>query len=347
MSKRIIDTLKHDKPWTKARGLQEVLRKAQVFTIDNAVDYFATESIPDTTITEDVTDIWKMSDYPNCAPPFDVFWMETSLPRAYKEYIENNGGTPPQQWGALFMARDFTKMSLTAVQEFYANECARNIAPEIFAEAKWALQYMPVVQHGSGAQSVEFTGTVTTVLVRDDGSVVTRKYREGTPQYAGALQRNDCIEKDATGSYVEFDCTTTILDPQHRNAEAVKRLTHMVSTLYAPFWFAISLMHCKNVTSTLVDPCHPNGKKKQSMPCLREHYRTLHIHPMREVLKREGHQETLGLKQALHICRGHFRDYSRGTGLFGKHKGVYWVDQHVRGSSTYGKVVKAYAIHPT
>ena len=91
MSKRIIDTLKHDKPWTKARGLQEVLRKAQVFTIDNAVDYFATESIPDTTITEDVTDIWKMSDYPNCAPPFDVFWMETSLPRAYE-------GVYREQW---------------------------------------------------------------------------------------------------------------------------------------------------------------------------------------------------------------------------------------------------------
>jgi hypothetical protein len=81
------------------------------------------------------------------------------------------------------------------------------------------------------------------------------------------------------------------------------------------------------------------------MQCQRVHYHTLNIHPMREILRREGQQDSLGLQKALHICRGHFRDYTQGRGLFGKHKGLYWVDQHMRGSSKQGITVKDYAVH--
>ena len=51
-----------------------------------------------------------------------------------------------------------------------------------------------------------------------------------------------------------------------------------------------------------------------------------------------------GLKQALHICRGHFKDYRDGRGLFGKHKGLYWWEQNVRGSIEQGVHIKDYRV---
>lgn len=47
---------------------------------------------------------------------------------------------------------------------------------------------------------------------------------------------------------------------------------------------------------------------------------------------------------AMHTCRGHFADYRKGKGLFGKLKGLYWINSHVRGSEEHGVVEKDYAV---
>lgn len=114
--------------------------------------------------------------------------------------------------------------------------------------------------------------------------------------------------------------------------------------LLAPILLAISFMHCKNVRHVehATPKVHPNflrstGKK----PRLK--FYTLEIDPMREVLRREGNIEQVGLKQALHICRGHFKDY-RQSGLFGKIKGIFWWDSTVRGTTERGVVVKDYLV---
>jgi len=70
----------------------------------------------------------------------------------------------------------------------------------------------------------------------------------------------------------------------------------------------------------------------------------LEIEPMKKVLKSEGNIDEVGLQRALHICRGHFKDYSNGKGLFGKHKGLYWWDSTVRGTESEGKIIKDYNI---
>jgi len=64
---------------------------------------------------------------------------------------------------------------------------------------------------------------------------------------------------------------------------------------------------------------------------------------MRTILRKEGQVETQGLEKALHICRGHFKDY-RTEGLFGKHKGMYWLSDHVRGHPRQGLVLKDYNV---
>jgi hypothetical protein len=76
-------------------------------------------------------------------------------------------------------------------------------------------------------------------------------------------------------------------------------------------------------------------------PLLR--YYTFDIKPMQQVLRQVRRSDEVGLPKALHICRGHFKDYRR-SGLFGKHQGLYWFDMHVRGTAERGVVVKDYAV---
>jgi hypothetical protein len=66
---------------------------------------------------------------------------------------------------------------------------------------------------------------------------------------------------------------------------------------------------------------------------------------MQEVLKREGNVEEGGLKKALHIVRGHFADFTEGRGLFGRHHGLFWMPQHLKGTLDQGLVVKDYDVH--
>jgi hypothetical protein len=186
-------------------------------------------------------------------------------------------------------------------------------------------------------------------LIKANGEMFVWKSRGGTNEFPLGSALGGRIKADADGKYVDMDSSWDFIDKEELRVLSPQSQQNRVFVAHAllyPLWLAISFLHCKNVTTGKVDPCHPQGKKKASMQCQRVHYHMLDIHPMREVLRREGNQDTTGLKQALHICRGHFRDYSQGRGLFGKHKGLYWFDQHLRGSSEYGVVVKDYTIHP-
>lgn len=81
---------------------------------------------------------------------------------------------------------------------------------------------------------------------------------------------------------------------------------------------------------------------KRKQPLI--NWKTLRIEPVKEILKTKGGIDSNGLKKALHICRGHFKDYTNGGGLFGKYTGLYWWEMHTRGDSKQGAVMKDYAV---
>ncbi len=111
-----------------------------------------------------------------------------------------------------------------------------------------------------------------------------------------------------------------------------------------PFLFATSLMHAKNV-SLEDDPLPASFAKrraKDGKPVLT--FKVLRIEPMRKQAKQESKPGESGTKRAMHIVRGHFKDYRNSGGLFGKYKGLYWWDMHVAGDVANGQVVKDYAI---
>jgi hypothetical protein len=127
-------------------------------------------------------------------------------------------------------------------------------------------------------------------------------------------------------------------------AEERWHLANLGNVMLMPMWLALSFLHCKNVTLTTEAPCHSCKPLKKGEQCRRLHYHVLNIKPMQEILRRDGQSEATGLKKALHICRGHFKDY-RQRGLFGKYQGLYWWDAHIRGRGSERVVVKDYNVH--
>ena len=118
----------------------------------------------------------------------------------------------------------------------------------------------------------------------------------------------------------------------------------IIGGLQPPVFLAISFLNCKNVKIENNEPKRlPNGRVSRHSPNIT--YKTLKIEPMKKVLETEGDIKHNGLKQALHICRGHFKDFSQGAGLFGRHKGLYWWDSQVRGKVENGIVIKDYSVN--
>lgn len=121
-------------------------------------------------------------------------------------------------------------------------------------------------------------------------------------------------------------------------------LKESLFSLVVPFFWSLGFMNCKNVT--LEPPPVSRQVRRQAerrgLPIL--DYRVLNIEPMTRVLRDEGDLASVGSRQALHICRGHFKDYRDGPGLFGKHKSVYWWEGSVRGSLAKGRLDKDYEV---
>lgn len=118
-----------------------------------------------------------------------------------------------------------------------------------------------------------------------------------------------------------------------------------LQNILRPIWFAISLIHCKNVE--LVDkPIKRHERRRaarKGLPLIQ--YKTLVIEPFKKQVRNEaaasGENE---IHRALHICRGHFATYTEDKPLFGKYTGTYWRPMHVRGRADAGVVHKDYKV---
>lgn len=106
-----------------------------------------------------------------------------------------------------------------------------------------------------------------------------------------------------------------------------------------------SLCNCKNVRMREEKNAYEGRinriRKAQKKPKMHR-YHVLEIRPV-HALSSGGQKGGSVGEYSLHICRGHFKDY-REHGLFGKEKGVYWWDAHVRGKAENGIVEKDYRV---
>lgn len=119
-----------------------------------------------------------------------------------------------------------------------------------------------------------------------------------------------------------------------------------VLSLLTPFFMAVNLMHCKNVTMTKNRPSLKFSKaheRRGGKPLVS--FSTINIGEFRKLAaSRNSSGEETGIKRALHIARGHFATYTEDKKLFGKVAGTFWIPQHVRGNSEAGIVKQKYMV---
>jgi hypothetical protein len=154
---------------------------------------------------------------------------------------------------------------------------------------------------------------------------------------------------DAAGKVVEAgDATYRIFTPVCEDVPAEKCdwIRQVMTSLELPLWLAVSFMHCKNVEVTEVVPPRPKQAARRARLRPRVRYHTIDIDPMRKVLRTEGKSDEVGLRKALHICRGHFATYTPEKPLFGRVVGTFWKPLHVRGSMSEGRVESGYRVKP-
>lgn len=132
-------------------------------------------------------------------------------------------------------------------------------------------------------------------------------------------------------------------NPMLLDASAPENMAFMHSTtsLIGPALLAISFLHCRNVTTHTVAATRPAGKRVRRRGDGIK-YTVLDIRPMQRTLRATG--ETTGLRQALHICRGHFKNYTAEKPLLGRYAGTFWWADQVRGAAHLGETRKDYEI---
>jgi hypothetical protein len=120
---------------------------------------------------------------------------------------------------------------------------------------------------------------------------------------------------------------------QTYNAPGTDDLVRSLMTWYHPGFLAVSFLHCKNVTVVENAEPKPLAKKYHAKHGIAPTgYKTLVIEPLKQILRTEGKSESVGIKRSMHICRGHFKDYREGRGLFGKYKMLVWHPMTTRGT---------------
>ena len=281
-----------------------VMRHGPVFAIHNVADYFF--SLPDDKIK------WQVG-FPNLAPPFQKWWMEYSLPSSWK-----NTESGIQAIGTSWIATEIADETL---------------AQEVYADLKTAVA--DAIQ-GEGRTFWERSGERIRWVV--EGIQFARVI--GKKKLEGPLLRSQ---------YYIGERGSLVCSPVHfaaaiiRDSEAHQNYIDCFTTFQKVSLLAVCFLNCKNVKAVKQIPDERTERRfKERFGTQMVRWHTLVIEPMKRALTESGAGES-GIQKALHICRGHFKDY-REAGLFGKLKGMYWWDAHVRGTIAAGVAPKDYAV---
>lgn len=252
------------------------------------------------------------SDFPSVMLPFENTFIEMRWPRGGRSsQVDSIEST-----GVLFWMNEPTDLDIR-----------KSMGVKLSGDdIKYHLQGFVFFQHKDRRWNPMLLSMIT-LPVNDAGEVV------GDPDFGGSI-----------GYAIKFLNPEVPGVTQDQMEQLQKSL---LTTTVVPALLAISFMHCRNVTVRKETPPAPLSKKYQKRtgrPLLR--YHVIQIDHMKQVLEREGHASTEGLKKALHICRGHFKHYGRdGKGLlFGKHVATVWIPMHTRGAVEEGVVVKDYNV---
>ena len=105
------------------------------------------------------------------------------------------------------------------------------------------------------------------------------------------------------------------------------------------------LLNCKNIV-TEDNPPPPALNKKRRKAGKQElfTYKTLKLVLPSKARNGSEDQSPSGDRVRIHLCRGHFKHFTKDAPLFGRHTGLYWWQPQLRGDKTKGMVAKDYEV---
>lgn len=284
---------------------------------------------------------WEIPDFPSLAPPWNDAWIELKMPES--SYDPDAGERHYTHVQNLYMS---VMMHATEFPEdFWHSAFSGPTSPGLY------LQIMGAKKNG-----IDFPYDKKEVKKRQ------KKLRGKPARWMVVFTLFSSPDPKVViklASYIFY------LDPQgraipdsHEVYPASKQMmefasyTRKINSLYGPtafilpFLYTISLLHCKNVDleQAQINRGIRHRAKKRKVPVIE--FKELIVKPLGRKTKegpvRVGSEEYY--KHRRHICRGHFRDCRIGAGLFGKLHGIFWIPQHLRGSSAEGAIIKDYII---
>jgi hypothetical protein len=107
----------------------------------------------------------------------------------------------------------------------------------------------------------------------------------------------------------------------------------------------LKLVNCKNVSTEKIHPPEKLNKKRRILgkqPLFT--YHTLVLNSISDKKHNSVDSDSCGIKQRLHFCRGHFKEFTPERPLFGRLTGLYWWQPQVRGNKDLGIVHKDYKV---
>lgn len=170
------------------------------------------------------------------------------------------------------------------------------------------------------------------------------KYREKTVHY---FMWRYVVEKSGELCYDDEDCyAVNEIGEEILDVDYTKTMQNSLTKILNIIRFAVSLMNMKNIE--YVDEPNKALKEFQNKKKFKNNpktiYKVLTITPIKKILSRDGQIESNGIIKALHLCRGHFREYTEDKKLFGKISGRFWISPHTRGNIKSGEVIKDYKV---
>lgn len=148
--------------------------------------------------------------------------------------------------------------------------------------------------------------------------------------------------RDAKNIYLVPDKLRKIFNSfENTNGEDINTVVNSVS---APAAYVIAVMNTSNVVL---------NDKPFTRQQRRSHGFNMTIKRLTVMGSKKSRRQTSIVNEeitpnhpgvARHICRGHFRDYRQGAGLFGRFHGIYWTPPIWKGSFTRGFVTKSYKV---
>jgi len=163
-------------------------------------------------------------------------------------------------------------------------------------------------------------------------------YGESPLIFPFGIQRIDFYEIDTRVKMSEIYLKDFDGDPFPHTIEVSKIKIFFVNIVLR----FINLVNCSNIECIKKDPPPKLNKarvRRGKLPLCS--YKTLVINSNKFINRKDPNKIPIH-NNRIHLCRGHFKQFTPDKPLFGKYSGLYWWQPCVRGNNKDGIVIKRY-----